>query len=168
MESKIVSDKTKLFIASNSECHEIKVSPDSDEVLKVWIKEPTWLQVEQALSSVMNIDSVTQSMDIDLNKMYRFMVKNFIDRTEPSLSATELLRLTPYIGNQMKEILPNPFLDIIEEGDFVLCAVSGKEIPLKELHYWNVELQESYYSPLEVNERYKNLVKKELSTWKDV
>ncbi len=117
MESKIVSDKTKLFIASNSECHEIKVSPDSDEVLKVWIKEPTWLQVEQALSSVMNIDSVTQSMDIDLNKMYRFMVKNFIDRTEPSLSATELLRLTPYIGNQMKEILPNPFLDIIEEGD---------------------------------------------------
>lgn len=117
MESKIVSDKTKLFIASNSECHEIKVSPDSDEVLKVWIKEPTWLQVEQALSSVMNIDSVSQSMDIDLNKMYRFMVKNFIDRTEPSLSSTELLKLTPYIGNQMKEILPNPFLDIIEEGD---------------------------------------------------
>jgi len=117
MESKIVSDKTKLFIASDSECHEIKVSPDSDEVLKVWIKQPTWLQVEQALSTVMNIDSATQSMDIDLNKMYRFMVKNFIDRTEPSLSATELLRLTPYIGNQMKEILPNPFLDIIEEGD---------------------------------------------------
>ena len=117
MESKLVSDKTKLFIASNSECHEIKVSPDSDEVLKVWIKEPTWLQVEQALSSVMNIDSVSQSMDIDLNKMYRFMVKNFIDRTEPSLSSTELLKLTPYIGNQMKEILPNPFLDIIEEGD---------------------------------------------------
>ena len=117
MESKLVSDKTKLFIASNSECHEIKVSPDSDEVLKVWIKEPTWLQVEQALSSVMNIDSVSQSMDIDLNKMYRFMVKNFIDRTEPSLSSTELLKLTPYIGNQLKEILPNPFLDIIEEGD---------------------------------------------------
>jgi len=117
MESKIVSDKTKLFIASNSECHEIKVSPDSDEVLKVWIKEPTWLQVEQALSSVMNIDSASQSMDIDLNKMYRFMVKNFIDKTEPSLSATDLLRLTPYIGNQLKEILPNPFLDIIEEGD---------------------------------------------------
>ena len=45
------------------------------------------------------------------------MVKNFIDKTEPSLSATDLLRLTPYIGNQLKEILPNPFLDMIEEGD---------------------------------------------------
>ena len=117
MESKVVSDRTKLFIGSDSECHEIKVAPDSDEVLKVWIKQPTWLQVEQALSSVMNIDSASQSMDIDLNKMYRFMVKNFIDKTEPSLSATDLLRLTPYIGNQLKEILPNPFLDMIEEGD---------------------------------------------------
>ena len=117
MESKVVSDRTKLFIGSDSECHEIKVAPDSDEVLKVWIKQPTWLQVEQALSSVMNIDSASQSMDIDLNKMYRFMVKNFIDKTEPSLSSTDLLRLTPYIGNQLKEILPNPFLDIIEEGD---------------------------------------------------
>ena len=117
MESKVVSDRSKLFIGSDSECHEIKVSPDSDEVLKVWIKQPTWLQVEQALSSVMNIDSTSQSMDIDLNKMYRFMVKNFIDKTEPSLSATDLLRLTPYVGNQLKDILPNPFLDIIEEGD---------------------------------------------------
>ena len=117
MENKVVSDRSKLFIGSDSECHEIKVSPDSDEVLRVWIKQPTWLQVEQALSSVMNIDSASQSMDIDLNKMYRFMVSNFIDKTEPSLSATDLLRLTPYVGNQLKDILPNPFLDIIEEGD---------------------------------------------------
>ena len=47
--------------------------------------------------------------------------------------------------------------DIIEEGNFVLCAVSGKEIPVDQLTYWNVELQEAYYSPTEVNERYKIL-----------
>ena len=47
--------------------------------------------------------------------------------------------------------------DIIEEGNFVLCAVSGKEIPVDQLTYWNVELQEAYYSPTEVNERYKSL-----------
>jgi len=47
--------------------------------------------------------------------------------------------------------------DIVEEGSFVVCAVSGKEIPLNELSYWNVELQEAYYSPLEVNERFKSL-----------
>ena len=39
--------------------------------------------------------------------------------------------------------------DIIEEGNFVVCAVSGKEIPLSELRYWNVDLQEAYYSFIE-------------------
>ncbi len=47
--------------------------------------------------------------------------------------------------------------DIIEEGNFVVCAVSGKEIPVDQLTYWNVELQEAYYSPIEVNERFKTL-----------
>jgi len=50
--------------------------------------------------------------------------------------------------------------DIIEEGNFVVCAISGKEIPLENLNYWNVELQEAYFSPLEVNERYKRLKNK--------
>ena len=49
--------------------------------------------------------------------------------------------------------------DIIEDGDYVLCAVSGKEITLKNLNYWNVELQEAYYSPIEVNLKFKNTKK---------
>ena len=51
--------------------------------------------------------------------------------------------------------------DVIEDGSFVVCAISGKEIQLKDLKYWNVEFQEAYYSPLEVNQRYKNLKKKD-------
>jgi len=50
--------------------------------------------------------------------------------------------------------------DIVEEGNFVVCAISGKEIPLNELSYWNVELQEAYYSPLEVKKRFKILSNK--------
>ena len=41
--------------------------------------------------------------------------------------------------------LPNNF-QIIEQGDHVVCAISGKVINLAELNYWNVELQEPYYS----------------------
>jgi len=41
--------------------------------------------------------------------------------------------------------LPNNF-EIIEEGDHVICAISGKIVKLDELNYWNVELQEPYYS----------------------
>ena len=41
--------------------------------------------------------------------------------------------------------LANTF-EIIEKGDYVECAISGKKINLEDLTYWNVELQEAYYS----------------------
>ena len=44
--------------------------------------------------------------------------------------------------------LPNNF-EIIENGDHVICAISGKPIELEKLQYWNVELQEPYYSYIE-------------------
>ena len=50
--------------------------------------------------------------------------------------------------------------EVIEEGDHVVCAVSGKNIPLNELTYWNVELQEAYYSPKEVKIRFEQIKSK--------
>lgn len=32
-------------------------------------------------------------------------------------------------------------------GSFVRCAVTGEPIPLEELRYWNVDLQEAYSTP---------------------
>ena len=55
-----------------------------------------------------------------------------------------------------KLIFKHNYFEVVEEGDYVLCAISGKEIPIRELNYWNVELQEAYFSPIEVNERYKS------------
>ena len=46
--------------------------------------------------------------------------------------------------------LPNNF-KVIQEGDYVICAVSGKKISLENLTYWNVELQEAYYSYVEAS-----------------
>jgi hypothetical protein len=48
--------------------------------------------------------------------------------------------------------LPNNF-EIIEQGDYVVCAISGKKIPLEKLNYWNVDLQEAYYSYVEASEK---------------
>jgi len=46
--------------------------------------------------------------------------------------------------------LPNNF-EVIQDGDHVLCAVSGKKILLKDLNYWNVESQEAYFSYVEAS-----------------
>ena len=55
--------------------------------------------------------------------------------------------------------LPNNF-EVIEAGDHVICAVSGKLIKLENLTYWNVDLQEAYYSYKEAFEKKEELTKK--------
>jgi len=54
--------------------------------------------------------------------------------------------------------MPNNF-QVIEEGEYVLCAISGKEIRLDDLNYWSVDLQEAYYSYKEASEKKENLSK---------
>ena len=78
-----------------------------------------------AMASVMKVDPKTQSMDIDMNAMYRFMVENFIEKTEPSLSMVDILRLNPYIGNQLKDVLPNPLEGF--QGDEAKNEKSGEQ-----------------------------------------
>ena len=51
--------------------------------------------------------------------------------------------------------LPNNF-EIIEPGDYVLCAISKKKIPIENLTYWNVEDQEAYYSYVEASKKKEN------------
>jgi len=46
--------------------------------------------------------------------------------------------------------LPNNF-KIIENGDHVICSISGKKISLDNLTYWNVNTQEAYFSYIEAS-----------------
>ena len=46
--------------------------------------------------------------------------------------------------------LPNNF-QVIQQGDHVICAVSGKKISLQSLNYWNVDDQEAYFSYVEAS-----------------
>tara|TARA_Y100001970_G_scaffold243841_1_gene309463 strand:+ start:165 stop:353 length:189 start_codon:yes stop_codon:yes gene_type:complete len=48
--------------------------------------------------------------------------------------------------------LPNNF-QVIQDGDHVICAISGKKIPLENLTYWSVEDQEAYFSYIEAGKK---------------
>ena len=54
--------------------------------------------------------------------------------------------------------LPNNF-EILENGDHVIFAISGKKILIENLTYWNVEEQEPYYSYIEASIKKENLKK---------
>ena len=58
-----------------------------------------------------------------------------------------------------KLIFRHNYFEIVVDGDYVLCAISGKEILLQNLSYWSVDLQEAYFSPVEANERFKRTKK---------
>ena len=55
--------------------------------------------------------------------------------------------------------LPNNY-QVIQQGDYVECAVSGKKINLENLTYWNVDLQEPYYPYKEAFKKREELNKK--------
>ena len=60
----------------------------------------------------------------------------------------------PNMNKKLAKIkyLPNNF-EVMENGDHVICSVSGKKIPLDKLNYWNVELQEAYFSYIEASKK---------------
>ena len=61
-------------------------------------------------------------------------------------------RPSPKAGEAELKFLDGDFR-ILRPGAFVRCAVTGTPIPLEELKYWNVDLQEAYASPEAVMQR---------------
>ena len=112
---KVLNDKSKLLVGNESELHYVRIDPVEEEYIKVWIKEPTYLQLEKAQMKLFNMNVGKQEVNLDMNEVYRYLWDAFIDKTEPALTALDLIRLKPYVGRQIREILPDPFAFF--EGD---------------------------------------------------
>ena len=69
---------------------------------------------------------------------------NLLNRTD---------RPAPMPGEAEVKYLDGDFR-VVRPGAFVRCAVTGAAIPLEELRYWSVDLQEAYCSPEAVLQRH--------------
>jgi hypothetical protein len=63
-------------------------------------------------------------------------------------------RFPPMNGEAEVKYLDGDFR-VVRPGAYVRCAVTGQAIPLEELKYWSVDLQEAYASPEAVLERHR-------------
>jgi len=61
-------------------------------------------------------------------------------------------RPAPLPGEAEVKYLDGDFR-VVRPGAFVCCAVTGAQIPLEELRYWSVDLQEAYATPEAVLQR---------------
>jgi hypothetical protein len=46
-----------------------------------------------------------------------------------------------------------PEFEVLSPGAYVTCAITGKIIPVEQLKYWSVELQEPYVDAAAANQR---------------
>ncbi|HEY7662766.1 MAG TPA: DUF2093 domain-containing protein [Xanthobacteraceae bacterium] len=60
---------------------------------------------------------------------------------------------SPMAGEAEVKYLDGDFR-VVRPGAFVRCAVTGLPIPLEELKYWSVDLQEPYANPEAVLRRH--------------
>ncbi len=76
--------------------------------------------------------------------------------SSPEQSEVILLNRTdrpaPMPGEAEVKYLDGDFR-VMRPGAFVRCAVTGASIPLEELRYWSVDLQEAYATPEAVLQR---------------
>lgn len=104
-EKKIVEDINSLLVNANSQQHDIDVSEDS--ILKVWVKEISFLDAQGALKECVAV-SPTGDVEIDLAGYWKYMLGICIQKTEPALSTAQLYALKPEIANKLTALLPQP------------------------------------------------------------
>jgi hypothetical protein len=63
-------------------------------------------------------------------------------------------RSSPVNGEAEVKYLDGDFR-VVRPGAYVRCAMTGQAIPLEELKYWSVDLQEAYVSPEAVMDRHR-------------
>jgi hypothetical protein len=64
-----------------------------------------------------------------------------------------MLRRDAAAGGEAKLDYHDSDYRIVAPGAYVVCAVSGKRIPLETLSYWSADRQEAYAGPAEVAQR---------------
>jgi len=95
-------------VSSQAVEHEISVNEtDEDFVMKVWVKELSFMQLQEAIKTFVTI-SGTGNVDIDLANYWRYMFTNGIEKTEPRLTIPQMVALKPFVAQQIISLLPQP------------------------------------------------------------
>ena len=107
-EPQIVSDITGLLNDGSTTEHFISVDSDNPElVMKVELRELTFLDMQNAIKSFINL-TASGEVEIDLAGYWKYMYEKCIVSTTPPLTQTQLTGLNSYVGSQLSAVLPQP------------------------------------------------------------
>jgi len=102
---KIVEDINSLLVNKGAEEHEIAI--DADTIMKVWVKDLSFLESQKAVKEVVDINPAGD-INIDMAGYWKYMLGQCVERTEPQLSTAQLYALKPAIAVKITALLPQP------------------------------------------------------------
>jgi hypothetical protein len=100
-----IAELNSLLVKSQAEMHEIETG--ENEILKVWVKELSFMQMQNALKTFVNIGT-DGSIDIDLASYWKHMFAECIEKTDPRITPTQMMQLNPFVAGQITALLPQP------------------------------------------------------------
>lgn len=103
-----IADPMSLLVSNQAVEHEIRVSEDDEDVvMRVWVKELSFMQLQEAIKTFVTI-TTNGSVDIDLANYWKYMLINGIEKTEPRLTIPQMTALKPFVAQQITSLLPQP------------------------------------------------------------
>ena len=106
--TQLVDNAMSLLVTTDATEHMIRADPNNPDIgLKVWIRELSFMQMQNAIKTFLNI-TATGGVDIDLAAYWKHMFAECIDKTEPRLTPTQMMQLQPFVAQQITSLLPQP------------------------------------------------------------
>lgn len=108
-DSELLENVESLLVGNGSVLHEIPVDPENKPnlVIRVWVKELSFLQIQNALKEVVQL-TTDGEVNIDLAGYWKYMLNECVERTEPKMSKVQLYALKPDIAARVTALLPQP------------------------------------------------------------
>ena len=105
---KLLENINGLLVDSSTTPYDIRVDPDNpDVILRVWVKELSFIDSQQAIKEVVEVNTAGE-VSINIGNYWKYMFNKCIDRTEPTMSKTQLLALKSEYATQIAAVLPQP------------------------------------------------------------
>ena len=102
-----IVEKQAILKKKNEQKYEIKVDPDDHEqIMEIWIRDITFFDVQKAAQNMflMNGDEVS----LDLEGYWSYAFSEWVVRTNPELTVSELKEINSFAGQQIAALLPKP------------------------------------------------------------
>lgn len=94
-------------VITPTEEREYSIDAGNGKYFKLFVRQPTWLEKQNALSGFFSVDTKTRELSYNLSEYYKRILTICV-RTEPAMNVIDLMKVNTFVGSQIEKHLPLP------------------------------------------------------------